>query len=78
MCMQCMAQAMGATATAGGMRHYVYARHFSWLTPRRRKAITGLLLAGVLIGSSVGVDGSTAQGGGAPPGGAPQHQLSSR
>jgi hypothetical protein len=61
-----MAQAMGATATAGSVRHYVYARHFSWLTPRRRKAITGLLLAGVLIGSSVGVEGSS---------GAPAHHA---
>jgi hypothetical protein len=59
MCMQCMAQAMGATATAGSVRHYIYARHFSWLTPRRRRAITGLLLAGVLVGSSVGVEGSS-------------------
>ena len=74
MCMQCMAQAMGATATAGSVRHYVYARHFSWLTPRRRKAITGLLLAGVLIGSSVGVEGSS----GAPAHGAAQHHAATR
>jgi hypothetical protein len=74
MCMQCMAQAMGATATAGSVRHYVFARHFAWLTPRRRKALTGLLLAGVLVGSSVGVDGSSrAQG--AP---AVQHHAASR
>jgi hypothetical protein len=59
MCIQCMAQAMGATATAGSLRHYIYARHFGWLTPRRRRVLTGLLLAGVLIGSSVGVEGSS-------------------
>jgi hypothetical protein len=75
MCMQCMAQAMGATATAGSVRQYVVARHFSWLTPRRRKAITGLLLAGILVGSSVGVDGSSrAPGSGSPA----QHQAVAR
>jgi hypothetical protein len=74
MCMQCMAQAMGATATAGSVRHYIYARHFSWLTPRRRRALTALLLVGVLVGSSVGVEGSS----GAPANGAPQHQAPSR
>jgi hypothetical protein len=74
MCMQCMAQALGATATAGSVRQYVFARHFSWLTPRRRKALTGLLLAGLLVGSSVGVDGSTQ----ASSGSVVRHHVASR
>jgi hypothetical protein len=69
-----MAQAMGATATAGSVRHYIYARRFSWLTPRRRRAVTGLLLAGVLIGSSVGVEGSS----GSTAQHAPQHHAATR
>ncbi|MDX6657549.1 MAG: hypothetical protein QOH62_2342 [Solirubrobacteraceae bacterium] len=74
MCMQCMAQALGATATAGSVRQYVFARHLSWLTPRRRQALTGLLLAGVLVGSSVGVDGSTQASGGP----VAQHHVAAR
>jgi hypothetical protein len=69
-----MAQAMGATATAGSVRHYIYARHFSWLTPRRRRAIMGLLLAGVLIGSSIGVEGSS----GSTPHPSTQHHAGTR
>jgi hypothetical protein len=58
MCMQCMAAAMGATATASGTRSYIASKHFSWLTPRRLRAITVSLLAAALLTSSLLVSGS--------------------
>jgi hypothetical protein len=58
--MQCMAAAMGATATASGTRAYIAARHFSWLTPRRLKAITVALMFAALLASSLLVSGSSA------------------
>jgi hypothetical protein len=60
MCMQCMAAAMGATATASGTRAYIAARHFSWLTPRRLKAVTVALMSATLLASSLLVSGSSA------------------
>jgi len=60
MCMQCMAAAMGATATASGTRSYIAARHFSWVTPRRLKAITVALMSAALLASSLLVSGSSA------------------
>jgi hypothetical protein len=53
MCMQCMAAAMGVTATASGTRAYVATRRFAWVTPRRMKAITMALVAVAVIASSV-------------------------
>lgn len=58
MCMQCMAAAMGASATATGTRSYIASRHFSWLTPRRLRAATVSLLAAALLASSLLVSGS--------------------
>jgi hypothetical protein len=52
MCMQCMAGAMSAGAAATGMRAWLVARAPSWLTPRRRKAITAVLIAAGLIAAS--------------------------
>lgn len=49
MCMQCMAGAMSAGAAATGMRAWLVARAPRWLTPRRRRALTGALLAGGVI-----------------------------
>ncbi|MDP2713018.1 MAG: hypothetical protein Q8O56_17545 [Solirubrobacteraceae bacterium] len=55
MCIQCMAGAMAAGAGATGIRAWLVARAPSWLTPRRRKALTrGLLVAGVLSAGLVG------------------------
>jgi hypothetical protein len=59
--MQCMMTAMGATASATGIRSYIAAKHFSWVTPRRLRAITVLLLASALIASATFVTGSTAK-----------------
>lgn len=55
MCVQCMAGAMAAGASATGMRAWLVARSPSWLTPARRRAITvGLIACGVLAGSIIG------------------------
>lgn len=57
MCVQCIAGAMAAGATATGARAWLAAHAGSWLTPARKRALTGLLLtAGVL---SAGVIGPT-------------------
>jgi len=59
--MQCMATAMTAGAGVSGTRAYVAAKHFSWMTPRRMRAITASLLAAGLLASATLVSGSTAQ-----------------
>jgi hypothetical protein len=61
MCMQCMAGAMTAGAAASGTRAFVAARHFSWMTPRRLRALTVALLAAALLASAGVVSGSTAK-----------------
>jgi hypothetical protein len=58
--MQCMATAMTAGAGVCGTRAYIAARHFSWITPRRMRAITASLLATGLLASATLVSGSTA------------------
>ena len=59
MCMQCMATAMTAGAGVTGTRAYIAAKHFSWVTPRRMRAITATLLAAGLVASSTLVSGSS-------------------
>ena len=55
MCIQCLAGAMAAGAAASGSRWWVVARFRDSLTPRRRKALSALLIgAGVLAGGLVG------------------------
>jgi hypothetical protein len=45
-----MATAMTAGATVSGTRAFIAAKHFSWVTPRRLKAITiGLMVAALSI-----------------------------
>ena len=61
MCIQCMIGAMGATAGASGVRSYVAAKHFAWMTPKRMRAMTIALAVAALLGS--------ATLGGATPGG---------
>jgi hypothetical protein len=58
MCMQCMASAMGAVGVASGARAFVAARHFSWLTPRRMRAVTIVLLSAALLASATLVSGT--------------------
>jgi len=67
-----MAAAMGVGATASGTRSFIATRHFSWVTPRRMKAITASLLAASLLSSALLVSGST------PPSHAPPAHLSAR
>jgi hypothetical protein len=59
MCMQCMAGAMTATAGAAGIRAWLATRAFGWLTPKRLKAITMVLIGAVLIASAVLVSGTS-------------------
>jgi hypothetical protein len=59
--MQCMMTAMGATAGATGIRSFVAAKHFSWMTPRRLKALTVVLLSAALLVSAMLVSGSSAK-----------------
>jgi hypothetical protein len=49
MCMQCMATAVTVGAAATGIRAWLAARSPSWMTPRRLKAATAVILTvGVL------------------------------
>jgi hypothetical protein len=55
MCVQCMAGAATAAATATGLRAWAAVRFARHLTPRRKRAMTVVLLsAGVLAGGLVG------------------------
>jgi len=58
--MQCMASAMTAVGAASGTRAYLGGRRFSWLTPRRLRAITVGLAVAALIASATLVSGSGA------------------
>lgn len=63
---------MAAGAGATGVRSWLAARGFAWLTPRRMRRVTIGLLGGATLASSLLVSGSTAR----PPAGsrtAPQH-----
>ncbi|MGZ6607600.1 MAG: hypothetical protein ACXVFI_11115 [Solirubrobacteraceae bacterium] len=60
MCMQCMATAMTAGASVSGTRAYIAHKHFSWVTPRRMRAITISLTCAGLLASATLVSGSTA------------------
>jgi hypothetical protein len=55
----CAACAMAAMAGATGARSWLQARHETWLTPRRMKVATGSIFAAAIIGSTVGLKGST-------------------
>jgi hypothetical protein len=69
--MQCMATAMTAGAGVSGTRAYIAAKHFSWMTPRRMRALTATLLAAGLVASSTLVSGSATQP--HPPARTPEH-----
>jgi hypothetical protein len=55
--MECMATAMTAGATASGTRAFIAAKHFSWVTPKRLRAITITLIVLALAASSLFVGG---------------------
>jgi hypothetical protein len=50
---------MSAGATASGTRAFVANRHFAWLTPRRLRALTIVLLGAATLASATLVSGST-------------------
>ena len=50
---------MAATAGASGARAWLQAQHFTWLTPRRMRAVTIALLTAAFAVSSVGIGSST-------------------
>jgi hypothetical protein len=55
MCVQCLAGAMAAGAAATGTRAWLATHAAHWLTPRRKRALTVvLILAGVLAAGVVG------------------------
>jgi hypothetical protein len=61
---------MAATAGASGVRAWLQARHLTWLTPRRMRAVTIALIFAAFAVSSVGISGST------PPPGHASHAVS--
>ena len=55
MCAQCMMAASTAAAGATGIRAWLAAKRFSWLTPARLRVVTLTLIAAALVASSVGL-----------------------
>jgi hypothetical protein len=53
-----MSTAMAAVGTASGLRAFVAGRRYSWLTPRRLRAVTFVLAACGVIASATLVSGS--------------------
>jgi hypothetical protein len=60
MCVQCTMGATTAAASVGGaagLRAWLAAQRFSWMTPRRLRVTTIALLGLGLLGASVGIGG---------------------
>lgn len=53
MCMQCMAAATAAVGSATGFRAWVAMHQPAWMTPRRMKAFTAVLLGIAVLASGV-------------------------
>lgn len=53
MCVQCMGTAVGMVGAATGIRAWIALRSPAWMTPRRLKAITAVLLTGAVVGSGI-------------------------
>ena len=60
MCAQCMAGAAMAVGSASGVRAWLATRTWAMLTARRLRIATRALVALALIGSSIGIGGTTA------------------
>ena len=58
MCSQCMMAAATAAAGATGMRSWLAARRYDWLTPARLRRITICLLGAALLASATLVSGT--------------------
>ena len=59
MCVQCMMGAMTAGAGATGARTWIKHMAPRWLTPRRMRAVSALLVGAALIASTVLLGGSS-------------------
>ena len=55
----CVGCAMSAAAGATGLRTWLQTHHFSWLTPKRMRALTLAAMAAALLVSTVGLSGAT-------------------
>jgi hypothetical protein len=58
MCAQCMMGATTAAIGVSGIRAWLAAKGFSWMTPRRMRFTTISLIVAGLIGSAIGFPGS--------------------
>ena len=61
MCVQCTMGATTAAASIGGaagLRAWLAAQRFSWMSSRRLRAVTIVLLVCGLIGASIGIGGA--------------------
>jgi hypothetical protein len=58
MCAQCMMGAATAAAGVTGIRAWLAAKRFAWLTPRRMRFATASLIAGGLLAASLGLSGA--------------------
>jgi hypothetical protein len=56
--MQCMAGAMTAVGATSGTPTFAASRHFSWLKPRRLRALTIVLVTAALLVSATLVSGT--------------------
>jgi hypothetical protein len=54
-----MVSAMTAVGAASGTRAYVASRRFSWLTPRRLRALTIVLAVAAVVASATLMSGSS-------------------
>lgn len=50
---------MAAASAATGVRTWLQTHHFGWLTPRRMRALTIVVMSGAAIFSTIGFSGST-------------------
>jgi hypothetical protein len=53
MCVQCIAGAMTAGAAATGVRAWLAAHAGPWLTAGRKRALTGVLIAGAVLAAGL-------------------------
>jgi hypothetical protein len=59
MCAQCMATAATAAGAVSGLRSWLGAQSFAWLTPTRLKGITVVMVVlAVLVSATVSGSGS--------------------
>ena len=58
MCMQCAATAAVAVGSASGIRAWLQTHGGAWLTPKRMRAATIVLLTLAVLASGVAFDGS--------------------